>query len=128
MITVSDRKRSKSPRTQKIRKITLLWIPSHVGITGNETADEVVKEVKEALDEEIQHNEKYPPQDLLKWMKNKHQEQKQKKWERSTATTKERKPFFQKNINTKTMNRREHVVVSRDGNTRATNTLLMNKD
>jgi hypothetical protein len=98
-----------------------------VGIPGNETADEVVKE---ALDEEIQHNEKYPPQDLIKCMKNKHQEEQQKKWERSTSTTKERKPFFEKNINTKRMNRREQVVVSRlrTGSTKATHASVMNKD
>jgi hypothetical protein len=40
----------------------------------------------------------------------KHQEeQEKKKWERSTSTMKERKPFFQKKTNTKTMNRREQV-------------------
>jgi ribonuclease HI len=45
---------------QKPSKITLLWVSSRVGIPGNETADEAVKEV---LDEEIQHNEKYLPHD-----------------------------------------------------------------
>jgi hypothetical protein len=117
MMAVLDRKRSKGPKTQTIRKLidqkpsksTLLWILSHVGIPSNETADEVVKE---ALDEDIQHKEKYLPQDLIKWMKDKHQEEQQKQWERSTSTMKERKPFFEKNINTKTMNRREQVVVS----------------
>jgi hypothetical protein len=62
-----------------------------VGIPGNETADEAAKE---ALDEKIQQYEKYPPQDLIKWMKNKNQEEQQEKWERSTSTMKERKPFF----------------------------------
>jgi hypothetical protein len=47
-----------------------------VEIPGNETADEAAKE---ALDEEIQHNKMYPPQDLIKWMKNKHQQEKQQK-------------------------------------------------
>jgi ribonuclease HI len=96
MMALLDRKRSKSPKTQTIRKlmdqkpskITLLWILRHVGIPGNDTADEVVKK---ALDEEIQHNEKFPPQDLIKWMKNKQQEEQQKQWERSTSKMKERK-------------------------------------
>jgi hypothetical protein len=46
---------------QKPSKITLLWDPSHVRVPGNKTAD----------------NEKYPPQDLKKLMKNKHQEHQQ---------------------------------------------------
>jgi hypothetical protein len=39
-----------------------------VRIIGNETADELAKV---ALDEEIQHYEKYPPQNLRKWMEKK---------------------------------------------------------
>jgi ribonuclease HI len=57
---------------KKPSKITRLWVPSHVGIPGNETSGEAAKE---ALDEKIQHNEKYPPQDLIQWMKNQHQEE-----------------------------------------------------
>jgi hypothetical protein len=68
---------------QKPSKITLLWVPTHLGFPGNETTDEAAKE---ALDEEIQHYEKYPPQDLIKWMKNKHQKEQQEKWKRSTST------------------------------------------
>jgi hypothetical protein len=40
--------------------------------------------------------ENYLTHDLIKWMKNKHQEEQQEKWERSTSTMKERKPFFEK--------------------------------
>jgi site-specific recombinase len=61
-----------------------------VGVPGNETTDEAVKEV---LDEEIQHNEKYLLQDLIKWLKNKQQKEQQHKWERLTSTIKELKPF-----------------------------------
>jgi hypothetical protein len=54
---------------------------------------------------------------------------KTKKWERSTSTMKKRKPFFEKNTNTKTMNRHEQVAVSRlrTGYTRATHSVI-NKD
>jgi hypothetical protein len=61
-----------------------------VGVSCKETADVATKE---ALEEEIQHYEKYPPQNLMKWMKNKHQEEQQGKWERSTSTMKVRKSF-----------------------------------
>jgi hypothetical protein len=63
-------------------------------------------------------------------MDEKHQEEQQEKWERSTSTKKQREPFFKKNTNTKTMNRREQVVVSqlRTGYTRATHASVTNKD
>jgi ribonuclease HI len=71
---VSDRKRSKNPKTQLIRKlideastnITLLWVSSHVGLPGNETTNDAAKE---ALNEEIHHTGTYPPQNLIKWIK-----------------------------------------------------------
>jgi hypothetical protein len=37
-----------------------------MGIPGNKQADE---EAKAALDDDIQQNEKYPPKDLVKWLK-----------------------------------------------------------
>jgi hypothetical protein len=45
-----------------------------VGILGSKAA-------KESLDKEIQHYEKYPPHGLIKWMKNKHEEDQQEKWD-----------------------------------------------
>jgi ribonuclease HI len=45
-------------------RITLLWVPSHVGIpSGNEKADQAAKE---ALDEDISTTERYSPDDMKK--------------------------------------------------------------
>jgi ribonuclease HI len=63
----------KNPKTQTIRKmldyegprITLLWVPSHVGLPDNEKPDQAAKE---ALDEDISATERYPPNDLKKWL------------------------------------------------------------
>jgi ribonuclease HI len=49
------------------KQVTLLWVPEHMGIPGNEQADE---EAKAALDDDIQQNEEYPPKDE-KWLKTK---------------------------------------------------------
>jgi ribonuclease HI len=73
VIAVSDKKRTENSKTQTIRKlmgqqggrITLLWVPGHVSITNNDNAGTAAKE---ALNELIQSTEKYPPQDLTKWI------------------------------------------------------------
>jgi ribonuclease HI len=46
-------------------RITLLWVSNHVEISGNEKADQAAKE---KLDEDISTTEKYPPDDLKKWL------------------------------------------------------------
>jgi hypothetical protein len=47
-------------------QIKLIWIPSHVGISGNEAADYGAKDV--LTDEKIGNQEPYPPQDLIEEM------------------------------------------------------------
>jgi hypothetical protein len=65
--------KSKTPNNSKLidkesTRVTLLWVLSHVGIPGNGTADNAAQE---ALNEEIHNTEKYPPQDLIEWIKKK---------------------------------------------------------
>jgi hypothetical protein len=67
---------------------------------------------------------------LIAWIKEKHEQEQQKKWENSTTNMKERKPHHIMNTNTKTMTRREQVVISRlrTGYTRATDSAVMDKE
>jgi ribonuclease HI len=97
LLVASDKKVTKSPKTRKIRilleqegdKITLLWVSSHVGIPGNEQADSAAKE---ALDEQIDRPEEYPPQDLAKWTAQQLEENQQTPWEQNGAEMRNWKP------------------------------------
>jgi hypothetical protein len=62
---------------QQCGKITLLWVPGHMGIICNVT--------KEALNEQIKSIEKYPAQNLTNWIKRKHQKEQQEQWNNRTS-------------------------------------------
>jgi ribonuclease HI len=72
-MAAENRTSTKNFKTNTIRKmldhegprITLLWVPSHVGIPGNEKADQAAKQT---LDEDISTTERNPPDDLKKWL------------------------------------------------------------
>jgi ribonuclease HI len=48
--------------------LRLMWVPSHMGITGNERAD---KAAKDALDQNVETTIKVVKSDYFKWVKEK---------------------------------------------------------
>jgi hypothetical protein len=80
------------PEPENIRKlidnpgnqISLIWVPRNAGISGNEAA-------KDALTEEIDNRETYPPQDLIKWLKKEEAMSRQQRWERGDNEMRNRK-------------------------------------
>jgi hypothetical protein len=102
---------TKNPKTQTIRKmldqegprITLLWVLSHKGILGNETADQAAKE---ALDEDISTTERYPPDDPKKWLTAEDFKKRDQKWKNGNNKMKERKLDVDRKEDTKGMPRK----------------------
>jgi hypothetical protein len=74
MVAVEGTKWTKNPKTRRIRelldqekeRVKLLWILSYSRNTGNKRADEAAKN---ALEEDINDQELYPPQDLINWIR-----------------------------------------------------------
>jgi ribonuclease HI len=70
LLAVSGNRWTRNPKIRTIRKlidnsgyqISLIWVPSHAGISGNEAADQAAKD---ALTEKIDNRETYPPQDKM---------------------------------------------------------------
>jgi ribonuclease HI len=87
LVPASGNRWTRNPKTRTIRKlvdnsvnrISLIWVTSHAGISGNEAADQAAND---ALTEEIDNRETYPPQDLIKWMKKEKAMNRQQIWKR----------------------------------------------
>jgi hypothetical protein len=94
-------------------------VPSHKGIPGNEKADQAAKE---ALDEYRSTTERYPPDDLKKWLIEENFKKRNQRWKNGNNEMKERKPDVDRKEDTKGMPRKKQVPISRlrTGYTRAT--------
>jgi hypothetical protein len=109
---------------QQEGKITLIWVPGHVSITGNENIDTTTKEV---LNDRIQSTKKYP---LHKVDRTETSRRATSKWNNTTTEMKDRKPHIRSIKDTQKMTRRDQVLISRlrTGYCRATHGAIMNRE
>jgi ribonuclease HI len=134
LLAASGNRWTRNPKTRDIRKlidnsrnqINLKWVPSHAGISGNEVADQAAKD---ALTEEIDNQEPYPPLDLIKWTKKEESRSRQVRWERGENEMKNRKTSVSLQNDTVEVSRREQVIIPRrrTGYPRATHRHIIEK-
>jgi hypothetical protein len=106
IVAAESRTLRKNPKTQTIRKMldqegprtTLLWVPSHKRMPSNEKADQAAKE---ALDEDIPTTERYPPDDLKKWLTIEELKKRDQRWKNGNNMMIERKPDVDRKEDTK---------------------------
>jgi hypothetical protein len=68
---------------------------------------------KETLDEDISTTERYPPDDLKKWLIEEDFKKRDQRWKDGNNEIKERKPDVDRKGDTKRMPRKEQVEISR---------------
>jgi hypothetical protein len=87
-----------------------MWVPSPVGIKGNETAD---KAAKKALNQEVDNTYKVMKADWTKWVKRKSWQVRQDEWKSSLNLMATVKPNIRRYSSTEGLPRRQQAVVSR---------------
>jgi hypothetical protein len=75
-------------------RIALLWVLSHVGIPGNEKADQAAKA---ALDQEISTIERYPPDDLKKWLTEEDFKKRDQRWKNGNKAGRRQRVRYERN-------------------------------
>jgi ribonuclease HI len=90
--------------------LRLMWVPSHMGITGNEHAD---KAAKEALDQNVETTIKVVKSDYCKWVKEKIRQRWQNEWRSFSSSMVTIKPHVDINKSTEGLPQRQQVAVSR---------------
>ena len=112
--------------TLRGKYIVLCWIPSHIGIPGNEMAD---KYAKEAIDEDITPIE-VPYTDIIPEVKAYTKDLWQRMWDSSTDFLSMTSPDIGKTEYNPNITRKEQVVLSRIriGHTRLTHSYLMKNE
>jgi hypothetical protein len=68
---------------------------------------------KEALDEDISTTERYPPDDLKKWLTEEDFKKRVQRWKNGNNEMKQRKPNVDRKEDTKKMPKKEQVAISR---------------
>jgi hypothetical protein len=116
LLAASGNRWTRNPKTRIIRKlidnlrnrISLIWVPSHAGISGNEAAEQAAKN---ALTEEIDNQETFPPQDLIKWMKKEEAMYREQRWERGDNKMRNRKTPASWQNDTAEISRKEQIII-----------------
>ena len=95
---------------EKDKEVILEWIPSHVGIKGNEMADD---KAKKALDRNTYRKVKYSYEDIKSMIKQDISKQWQEEWNEFDSYLHRIKPNLEDCKSSYSRNRREEVVISR---------------
>jgi hypothetical protein len=114
LLAASGNRWIRNPKTRTNRKlvdssvnrISLIWVPSHAGISRNKAA-------KDVLTEDIENRKTYPPLNLIKCMKKEEAMNGQHIWGRGDNEMRNRKTSASWQNDTTELSRKEKMIISR---------------